>query len=106
MWGLGKVKGSFLVLFLLAVYWNAGLRPSDSSLPMLNKDADGLNTNVCTVYLAPSSTKNGGMGFFTTKSIKEGMIIHPADSPAIPIIDPDRSQESLDAWVGLWSGYW
>lgn len=106
MWGLGKVKGSFLVLFLLAVYCNAGLRPTDSSLPMLNKDADGLNTNVCTVYLAPSSTKNGGMGFFTTKSIKEGMMIHPADSPAIPIIDPDRSQESLDAWVGLWSGYW
>eukprot|EP00551_Chaetoceros_affinis_P012291 CAMPEP_0203668890 /NCGR_PEP_ID=MMETSP0090-20130426/5404_1 /ASSEMBLY_ACC=CAM_ASM_001088 /TAXON_ID=426623 /ORGANISM="Chaetoceros affinis, Strain CCMP159" /LENGTH=726 /DNA_ID=CAMNT_0050533445 /DNA_START=123 /DNA_END=2303 /DNA_ORIENTATION=+ len=63
-------------------------------------------TSTCSVYLAPSSVLGGGMGMFTTKEVKKGAKILPADGPSIPIIDPDQSQRSLDAWVNLFASYW
>jgi len=63
--------------------------------------------NACSVYLAPSSVPGGGMGMFTTKPVKaKGSIILPSDGPSIPIIDPDFSQRSRDAWVNLFTDYW
>jgi hypothetical protein len=64
------------------------------------------NIPSCSMYLAPSSIPGGGLGIFTTKAVKEGNILHPADAPDIPIIDPDWSQKSKDAWVGLFAQYW
>jgi len=61
----------------------------------------------CSVYLAPSSIPNGGMGMFVGKDFKAGDIILPADGPAIPIIDPDgNSERSMRAWTQLFSNYW
>ena len=61
---------------------------------------------LCSVYLARSSVPGGGIGFFTTRAFQKGEIIHPADMPAIPIIDPDFDEQSLDAWINLFKGYW
>ncbi len=35
--------------------------------------------DVCSVYLAPSSVPGGGMGMFTTKAVKKGGMVFPAD---------------------------
>lgn len=69
-------------------------------------DTNESNLNSCSVYLAPASIPGGGKGFYTSIDVKKGDIIHPADFPAIPIIDPDYSRQSRDAWVDLFSGYW
>ena len=67
----------------------------------------GGGNNACSVYLAPSSVPNGGMGMFTAKDVQRGGIILPADGPSIPIIDPDYySQRSRVAWVELFQRYW
>ena len=68
---------------------------------------EGGGNNACSVYLAPSSVPNGGMGMFTAKDVQRGGIILPADGPSIPIIDPGNySQRSRVAWVELFQRYW
>ena len=69
-------------------------------------NANTIPTRTCSVFLAPSSVIGGGMGMFVTKPTKAGEIILPADGPSIPIIDPDWSQASQNAWVNLFSNYW
>lgn len=70
------------------------------------KQESGAKTSACSVYLAPSSIPNGGMGMFTAKDVKRDGIILPADGPSIPIIDPDTSKRSKVAWVALFQRYW
>lgn len=72
----------------------------------MKEESTADTSNTCSVYLAPASIPGGGIGFYTTKAVEKGGLIHPADCPAIPLIDPDYSQRSKDAWVQLWSGYW
>jgi len=67
---------------------------------------NGVRTETCSVYLAPSSVPGGGLGMFTAKAVKRGDIILPADGPSIPIVDPNNLQRSRVAWVQLFSDYW
>mmetsp|Transcript_10354 Transcript_10354/g.15666 ORF Transcript_10354/g.15666 Transcript_10354/m.15666 type:complete len:753 (-) Transcript_10354:152-2410(-) len=62
--------------------------------------------DTCSVYFAPSSIPGGGMGLFTTRPLRNGELIMAPDSPSIPVIDNDRSDASMKAWVALFSNYW
>ena len=71
---------------------------SASKISSLNDNQN----NECTIYIAPSSIPNSGMGMYTTKSFSKGSVMLPADGPNIPIIDPNYDHK----WVNLFSRYW
>jgi hypothetical protein len=83
----------------------AGCKVNDTGSNDIEEQKE-THMNTCSVYLAPSSVPGGGLGMFTAKPVKKGDIILPADGPSIPIIDPDDSERSKEAWVDLFSGYW
>ena len=57
----------------------------------------------CSLYLAPSSIPDAGLGVYTTKHFQRGSIILPSDAPIIPIIDWDTT--NTGQWNHLFYSY-
>ena len=95
---MGKITSSIEIALVLLV--NGWFLPTTGAIDQsLHEDSE------CSLYLAPSSIPDAGLGIFSTKHFQQGSIILPSDAPIIPIIDWDTSLINTGEWNKLFYSY-